>query len=420
MNIVSRIKNNKTLLNGGLFSIYSFFNEGISFVLLILLANYIAPAEYGKLSLFNTIVAFLGYFVALSSQGFISISYFKRGPNFFRGDVSAICFICVVVTSVFCIINMIAGDWLGNKLDLSVSLLWIAIIIAFLKVFQEMWLNFYRITEKVGKYGIICCSFAILNLILSLYLVIKTPLQWEGRIYAQLCCMVLFGLLSIGFFIKKDFLTINLEWSSIKLITLYGLPLIPHLTSLWIKQGGDRFIINHFHSMEDVGLYSFALNLTSIIVMLGNAFNNSNSVEIFKILSDDTSCDNKYKLLSRQTKNIALISLFATILIVVFVGLLVPVLLPTYTQSLPYFVILSFQGFGQCIYFLFCNYLFYYMKTKQLMYVTFFTSIIHLGLSLWLTRYSLYLTCIIYVLTQLLVTFIVYKISRNLLRDNLK
>ncbi len=419
MNIFNRLRNNKTLLNGGLFSVYSFFNEGISFILLILLANYIAPAEYGQLSLFNTIVTFLGYFVALSSQGFISVSYFKRGPHCFKGDVSAIACICVVVTGVFCLINTLAGNWLSHQAGLHVSLFWVAILIAFFKVFQEMWLNFYRITEQVGKYGIICCGFAVLNLFLSLYLVIKTPLHWEGRVYAQLCCTIIFGIGALFFFSRNSYFTINVEWSNIKTIVLYGLPLIPHLASLWIKQGGDRFIINHFHTMEDVGLYSFALNLTSIIVMLGNAFNNSNSVDIFKILSDENPAETKRMLLYRQTRNIAVISVAATVLIVLGVSLCVPIILPRYTQSLPYFFILSLQGLGQCFYFLFCNYLFYYMKTKQLMYVTFFASIIHLLLSLWLTRYSLYYTCIIYVFTQIFITIIIYRISRKLLRDNL-
>ena len=91
---LERIKNkfigNKVLLNGSLFSIFSFFNQGIGFFLLILLAEYIAPAEYGRLSMFNMTVTFLGFFIALSTQGFLSISYFKRGADCFKKDFSAI------------------------------------------------------------------------------------------------------------------------------------------------------------------------------------------------------------------------------------------------------------------------------------------------------------------------------------------
>lgn len=406
-------------MNGGLFTIFSFFNEGIAFLLLILLANYIAPAEYGRLSLFNTIVTFLGYFVALSSSGFISITYFKRGKQYLKQDFSSILTICLVITVFFCLVNIVGGKWIASKADLTVPFLWIAIAIAFFKVFQDMWLNFHRIKEEVGTYGIISCSFALLNLVLSLFLVIRTDLNWTGRIYAQLGCTLVFGILGLLYFARQGFYTRHVTWSNIKMIALWGIPLIPHLTSLWIKQGGDRFIINHFHSIEDVGLYSFALNLTSIIVMLGNAFNNTNSVTIYQILSDGNSVEKKKQLLRKQTRNIAIITIIATICVVVGASVFVPIILPRYSASIPYFLIMSLQGLGQCFYFLFCNYLFYYSKNKQLMYVTFFTSILHLCLSLILTRYSLYLTCVVYVITQVIVTVLIYRLSQKILRENL-
>ena len=419
MSIISKLRSNKTLLNGGLFSLFSFFNEGIAFLLLVLLANYIAPAEYGRLSLFNTIVSFMGFFVALSSQGFISISFFKRKDRF-KEDFTCICVICLVVTIVFCIINLLGGRWIAKQSDLKLAFIWVAIAISFFKVFFDIWLNIYRIKEEIGKYGIVTCCFAFLNLILSLFLVIKTPLNWEGRVYAQLGCTLLFGVLGLFYFSRHQLYTRQVSWSNIKMIALWGLPIIPHLTSFWIRQGGDRFIINHFHSIEDVGLFSFALNLTSIIIMIGNAFNNSNSVTIYQILSADDTAENKRKALSKQTRNIAIITIVVTALIVVGVCALVPLLLPKYTASLPYFIILSIQGLGQCFYYLYCNYLFYYCKNKQIMYVTFFTSLLHLGLSLILTRYSLFYTCILYVVTQIIVTGLIYKLGMRALEINIK
>ena len=282
-----------------------------------------------------------------------------------------------------------------------------------------MWINFHRLKEEVGVYGVISCSFAILNLILSLFLVIKTPLNWEGRVYAQLGCTLLFGLLGLIYFAHHKLFTINLLWPDVKMIIIWACPLIPHLASLWLKQGGDRLIINHFHSIEDVGIYSFALNLTSIIIMIGNAFNNSNSVSIYQILAKNATIEEKKSLLRKQTRNIAIITISAYICVLVGAWLFIPLLLPGYVESLPYFSILSIQGLGQCFYFLFCNYLFYYSKNKQIMYVTFGTAVLHLGLSLLLTRYSLYYTCIIYVLTQALITGIIYNLSKKALSENL-
>lgn len=413
------IRGNKTLLNGSLFSLFSFVNQGISFILLVLLANYIAPAEYGKLSLFNTIVQFLGYFIALSSQGYLSVSFFKRGKEHFREDFSSICIIGLAVTLLFCGIIIVAGNWISGIASLPRVFLWYAIIITFFQMFQGMWLDMFRIKEKVGVYGIISCGTALLNLALSLYLVISLDLNWEGRVYAHLLCALSLGILSIVFFLKEKLFTKDVTFANIKMVAMWGIPLIPHLTSVWIKQGGDRLIINHFHTVEDVGLFSFALNLTSVIIMIGSAFNSSNSVSIFKILSEEKTAEQKKHLLMHQTKSIAVI-LVVTYLCVVLGGIwLVPLLLPRYSGSIPYFLILSLQGLCQCFYFLFCNYLFYYSQNNRIMYVTFFTSLLHLMLSLFLTRYSLFITCILYVFTQLLVTVLVYRMSMGLLKEKL-
>ena len=54
------------------------------------------------------------------------------------------------------------------------------------------------------------------------------------------------------------------------------------------------------------------------------------------------------------------------------------------------------------------------------MLVTFATSVLHLLLSLLLTRYSLMYTCCIYVFVQIILVYSLYKLSRKALTDNLK
>ena len=410
---IKKIKNNKTLINGSLFSIYSLFNQGVSFLLLILLAGYIEPAQYGKLSLFNTIVQFLGYFIAFSTQGYLSVSYFQRAKQYFSKDFSTICLISLIVTIFIFLLLCTFGNILSSLADLPEIFLWIAVIISLFQIIWSMLLDYYRILEIVGKYGLYSCAFVILNFVLSIYLVIFKEQDWEGRIYAQLICTIIFGIIAIFVFAKHSLFTLKINLADAKTILFWGIPLIPHLASIWIKQGGDRFIINHYHTIEDVGIFSFALNLASIIFMIGSAFNATNSVSIYQVLSSDYNPSEKKIALKKQTKTTMLIYILATIFVVTMVSLFIPLLLPKYSPAIPYFFILSIQGLGQCFYFLFCNYLFYYHKNKYIMYVTFGTAILHLILSLILTKYSLYYTCILYVGIQFLIVALIYNLAKQ-------
>lgn len=407
VDLFRRVKTNKTLMNGTMFSIFSFINKGISFVLLVILARYIAPAEYGRLSLFSTIVQLLGYCIALSTTGFFSVSYFQRKGELFRQDFTSIIIITVFCTTVIGVVLLFSQDAIAKLADLPPAYLWVALVICFADVFFHCFMDLLRIQEKVLKYGFFSCGVALINFAFSLYLVVAKDLNWQGRVYAHLFCSVLFG--AIGFFIlaKKRLFTRHISWPGIKMIILWGIPLIPHHAASWIKQGCDRFIIKGTHTIEDVGIFSFALTLTSVIVMIGTAFNATNSVSVYQILSSGVNAKTKKKQLKNQTRNIGVIYTVGYLLVLIGASLLVPLLLPKYTDSLPYFWITSVYGYLNCLYFLFVNYLFYYHRNHSIMMITFISSCVHLGLSLILTRYSLYWTAIIYVITQSVILILI-------------
>ena len=60
-----------------LFAVFSFFNMGINFVIMMILARYILPDSYGKLSLFITMVSILTIFICLGVNGYKSTQFFK-------------------------------------------------------------------------------------------------------------------------------------------------------------------------------------------------------------------------------------------------------------------------------------------------------------------------------------------------------
>ena len=417
--LIARLKGNKTLMNGALFSLFSFINRGIGFLLLIILARYIMPAEYGRLSLFNTIVQFLGYFIALSCQGYFAISFFQRKDELFRQDTTSIVLIMTVCTSVLSLVLIFCHESLARFAELPKSFIWFSIIISFTQVFYYLYTDFLRIQEKVTRYGIVSCGFAIINFVLSLYLVIYKGLDWEGRVYSHLICTTVSGLIGFIILARNKLFSLNITWEGTKNILLWGIPLIPHEATSWIKQGCDRFIINSTQSIEDVGLFSFALTLTSIVIMIGTAFNSTNSVSIYHILSSDLSAHEKQLKLRKQTRNIFKIYTVGYIAVLLVSSVLVPLLMPKYSGCMAYFWITSISGYLQCLYYLYVNYLFYYHKNQRIMIVTFMSAIIHLVLSLIFTRYSLYFTSLIYVISQGFVLALITHFSKRVIKEKI-
>lgn len=423
MSINEKLKNvakNKTLLNGALFSGFSFINRGFSFLLLLILANYITPAEYGYLSLFSTVVMVIGYFMAMSTEGYMSVAFFKEGEDGIKNTFSCILATCLITSAVLVLALAIGGDKLASLLDLPQNVLYFSIAIGFFTVFTHVNLNYIRLREKVKTYGIYSCGNALLNFVLSILLVKTFLMGWEGRVYAQTLCFTLFGVIGLITFIGGGYLRLpdKAYWRK---MLIWGVPLIPHLTTAFIRQGCDRYIINSYHTIDDVGLFSFALNLANIITMIGHGFNQSNSVDIYKILGDkNMSNQTKLEKTNAQIRLFIKAYILITVLVTVVGYIIFPLLLPKYAPAMNYFALLAVYGFLVCMYLVYTNYLFYYNETKTLMYITFGSSVLHLILSLFLTKYSLSLTASLYGLTQLLVVLLVRRKALRLIEMTLK
>lgn len=418
-NKTNNILHNKTLLNGMLFSLFSFLNRGIMFLLMLVLANFITPDEFGYLSLFGTVVMVIGYFIAMSSDGYLSVAYFQDGKYGVQQTLSSIGFTSLIMGLLFLVVIVVGGARGAAFVHLPLKSLYIAVAICFFTVYTNLNLDYLRIKEKIKTYGIYSCVNALLNFVLSILFVKTFVLGWEGRIYAQVVSLGIFGIIGLLFFARQGFFVIpNKQYW--KKILVWGIPMIPHVATNFIRQGCDRYIINYYHSIADVGLFSFALNLANILLMVGIGFNQSHSVDIYKILgSTDLSHEEKKKQLSIQKKQIFFIYTVSAALIFIGSVVFTPIILPKYSECISFLPLLTLSMYFNCLYFLYTNFLFYFSKTKWIMYTTVFSSLIHLLLSLLLTKYSLVITSAIYSLSNFLILLITYFLAKRIIKEKL-
>ena len=159
------------------------------------------------------------------------------------------------------------------------------------------------------------------------------------------------------------------------------------------------------------------MNLAAIIAIIGNAFNSSNSVYIYKKLSD--GYDKAKVTLRKQTMLVSIVFVVVSALVILFSWNLIHFFLSKYTKSIEYIIPLGIGAFFQCIYLLYVNYLFYHKKTVTLMSITLTTGLIQLGLSLWLTRYSVLYTAYISMGISILTAFIVMMFAKKYNRESL-
>ena len=415
--IINKILGNPNVKNGILFSVFSFFNNGVSFLLLIVLAKYISPSAYGELNLFNTLVYLFGILISLNSVGVLSVNYFSSSRAEFRQSFNSVLLITLVTFCILLFILIYFSHVLVIYTGLDTKYQIIALVICLFNVVLNLNLDLWRLEEKILKYGIFSVLMSLCNCILTLFFVISISLDWQGRLYAQLVTCILFSSVSIVFLIKGNYLTFTVPSAKrIKDTLSFGIPLIPHGLSFWARQGLDRYIINYAYSQAIVGMFSFSFNFANVIQIVGTAFNASNSVFLFRSLSSDS--ETTRKMLRKQERLMLLFILGLSVCICGGCAIFIPIVLPQYSDSIVFLFPLCFGAMFQCYYLLYVNYLFFYRRTKQLMYITLSISVLHVILSVWLTKYSILLTAYINLLTNFLIAIFVYFYHRKFCRLN--
>ena len=408
----------KNFKHGILYTVFSFFNNGIGFILLLILARYLTPEDYGYLNLFSTFISICGIVISLSTVSYIGICFFQRDGETLRKVILIALGTTTIMLTFLTGILILFPTFAEKYIGVPVRYLWLGLLICYFQVFNTLNLDIWRLEEKPIRYGIYGVSLAICNMILTLYMVIGLHMGWIGRVYAWLYLGTIYFAISLIFLIKRKYLIFKRpNLTLFKETYIYALPLIPHSLSFWLKQGLDRYILNFFYDQSVVGYFSFAMNLASVIMIIGTAFNSTNSVFMYKKLAEGYA--KVRHVLSKMTGIMIWIFLFASVAVALFAVGLIRLCLYQYEGSIQYILPLCIGSYAQCIYLLSVNYLFFYKRTRQLMYITFSTAILQMLLSIWLTRFSPLYTAYISMSVNILTTYIVCYKSRILLRKQL-
>ncbi len=420
MNIIKKIKSLRSLSNvrnGVVFAFFSFLNQGISFILTMFLVSILTKEDFGNLNLFNTLVIVVTALIPLGSMGFVSANFFlldKKGTQKILTNVYAISLF--TFGSIF-VIFLLLGGWLENLIGLSKSNQILVLIICFCQLYSTINLEIWRLQEKPLMYGLYTTGIVLMNVCLTLLFIVILDEGWEGRVYALLTTNLIFFIISFLFLCKRKWLVISkVDFNLLKKILIFGLPLVPHILTGWMRQGIDKYFINYSLDLAQVAVFSFALNLSNIIQIIGIAFNASNSVFIFKHLSNSQS--EGLPVLIKQIKLMLIFFAGSSILIGGGSSIAIPFFFPKYVDSIPLLFPLCLSAFFQCVYLLFVNFLFFYKKTRVLMYITVGVSLFHIFLSYNLTKYSICYTAYINLLSNLIIAILVMWQAKKILNKN--
>lgn len=298
----------------GLYMASMSINQAIPFLLLPILTMYLAPKDYGYIINFSAILLIFNSIIGGGLSVNIMKNYYIKDEYYMKKLIGNLYFILLCST----VIVFIAAIFLSYILDIKLIPEKIFIFIPCISFFF-MSFEFHRTTLRIKKkalsYALVTLSEVILNISLSLIMVIGLYFQWRGRVYGMAISYIVFGLISLGYFIKNDYIKFSICKKVLISILKVALPLLPSVAGLMIMRRSGIFFIDSFNGKSEAGLYGVGLNVSMIILLVSMAFINAWIPYVYEKLPKEKKKD---KILLRNSIFIFTIIIFSVCTVVTF------------------------------------------------------------------------------------------------------
>ena len=370
-----------------IYGLGSLLPKAAGFLLVPVYTRFMSPSDYGILSMTGIIASAMGSIFMLGQNGSVTRFFRTRGGEGDPEGLRRMLFTVTVFTVGFGALLLGASYAFGPALfDLAVKdprftflpYVWVAILGAYFAGPMLIWQAVARAQRKSVRYVTVQVSNFSVNTVASLVLVVGLSLGALGSLYGTLIAAVLFAPLSI-WFMRRD-LSPHFSTSWLKRSLVFGLPLVPHYFAGWLLSFADRYILERYTSLAQVGIYSLAYNVAMVASFVAMSVNQAWTPIYYDMAESEDA-----ELLPRLTTVYAAgIMLFCAAFLLVSRGLLIALAAPKYHSAAAIVPIVVAAYAMQAMYFVTSTTLFYERKTQIVPLITAGAAAVNIALNLWL------------------------------------
>lgn len=413
-NRVTRLFGGQLVRSTAIYAGADAINKGIPFILLPVIANYLTPADYGLLANFSVLTQILIAFCALNTYSALSVSYFNLGGIPLRSYLSNLLYLVGMLVAVCLVVTSGLSSVIQHYLGLTRPWQLLAVLTACATAVYTLYLALLRMQTKIIRFSALQIGQSVISSLLAIVFVVVLRWNWQGRVFSIVVAAAAAMLFSLWSLRRHEQVFAPVDRQQVKSAFAFGLPLLPHTLSFWLKTGMVKIIITNSIGLSANGIYSIALTLGSIVGVFTDSFFSAYSPTMYKDLSlVDTLPEQEGAAIRRRL--VRNTYRFAAAQIVVCLGgwlamrIAIPLLFkPSYLEAVR---LMPLIFLGLCLdggYTIVSGYAFYRRKTKVLGVITFLSSVLQMGLAFLLVpRFglsgALYAGCIVSLLTFLAV-----------------
>jgi O-antigen/teichoic acid export membrane protein len=249
--------------------IYVFANFGIkalNFFLFPLYTRFLSPADYGIVSVAETVAAVLMAVLGLGLDAGVCRLYFQYvgDPEQLEYYISSLLLFAVMSAALALSLVLLLGQrlltWAAPHFSVPFYP-YIAMAIttgALLQIVQYR-LSLYQVQKRASTYGLFAIGVFLTTAVAVIAMVVFVRWGAFGMLLGKLFAAALATMSAV--YLLRTWLGAPFKWKFVRETLPFSLPLVPHQLMALCLVAADRLILAHYRSLQEVGLYSLAYTL---------------------------------------------------------------------------------------------------------------------------------------------------------------
>ena len=254
-------------------SIYMFgdiLRRGVSLIMLPIYTRYLTPADYGVVELLSMLLDVTAIiFSARAGQAVFRFYCTAESENEKKGVIASALFLSTAMSGLGALTVIVFSEPLAIAVFSDVgykNFISLFAITLFFNPLIEIPLAHIRAQQKPWLFLIFSVSKLILQLSFNIYFVVILELHVEGVIYSALISGIIMALMLTGYSISKTgFKTTR---AITRALFSFSLPLKFAALGSFYMTFGDRYILNIYTDLTQVGIYSLGYKFGFVLLML--------------------------------------------------------------------------------------------------------------------------------------------------------
>tara|TARA_R110002049_G_scaffold2365_2_gene17257 strand:- start:14510 stop:15925 length:1416 start_codon:yes stop_codon:yes gene_type:complete len=262
----------KLIRNTGIYTIGRVLPQITGFILLPVYTEYLPPAEYGIVESMLVLGAVLSIFFSMATERSIFRLYYdftsEEEKKIFVGNISVLMlmFSTLILVLIFFSRDFIAQIY--SSIEFMPYYIY-AIANAYFMAFAFIPQTLFQVEEKAINFFAITMGAFFIGLGFILYYVVFLEQGAEGLLKGKMIGNFIMLPIYIYIIVKKS--SFQIKKSVIKNILLFSLPMVPTLLTAWILNMSNRIFIEHYFTLEEVGIFSLAFKISGVTTILFGA-----------------------------------------------------------------------------------------------------------------------------------------------------